>query len=516
MVYKSIFFSIVPFIIFLAMAEAVSGQLVYVSTFDPVNRQIEELLARGYLKKLNVSEKPWLRSDIIGMIREEETGFDEPGRKIAGEILAILRPPQRRPGMSAGFEAGLDLRGLSRERREGYFIRRGRYIDRGFKNELGSDFRGGWWLSRDDLWGIDARMVYSTDGTGYPWFFGRPREARTVVQFDHSYAAFRLGSFDLTLGRQRIIWGASPRGSLILDDGSPPFDMGRVSLRVAPFRLSWFGARLDDYYDPVKGSYNRRYFSGHRLNLNTAAGWEIGLTEVVLYGGQDRLPELYYMIPVTLYYWEAHNHSQDDNVLWEFDLSWAKKGLGRFYTQFVADDIQYKNRGPQKFALQIGSYLIPAKLPGWSAIMEFNLVDTYVYGQRQRRNPYLNWEDTISRLDSDQYEIFIALYRNIMSDLKAGAVYTKRGKGEYDARDNEPGIVPLEIEFPSGTVEQLHDIGLTASLTLAGKLNVGLIAGYQMLENYRQVENASLDQFYSTIDISYSFDIGLPFWTKYH
>ena len=513
---KSIFLIILSSIIVFGALSDVAGQIIYISTFDPINARIEELQTRGYLPALSATEKPWIRSDVVDAIRADENRFDDYSRRIAREILSVLEPSQRKPGMSAGLEAGVDVRGLSRERREGYFIRRGRYIDRGFKNEFGTALRVGWWISRDDSWGIDTRLLYDTDGTNYPWYFGRAREARTLVQFDHAYAAFRVGSFDLVFGRQRMIWGPSPRGSLILDDGSPPFDLARASLRLAPFILTWFGSRLDDYYDAAQGALNRRFFAGHRLTLNTEHGWEIGLSEVVIYGGPDRIPELYYGIPVVLYYWEAHNHYKDDNVLWALDFSWTRKGIGRSYLQFVADDIQYQHRGPQKFALQTGIHLVPSRFPEWSALIELNMVDTYVYGQRQRQNAYLNWGSSIARLGSDQYEIFAGLYDDIIPDLRTGIEYTFRGKGRYDAQDFQPGLLPLDTKFPTGTIEGINDFRLTSSYHRKSNFDIRLSIGYQSIYNYRRELKSSVDQFYTMVDISYSLGSGLPFWTKYH
>lgn len=511
--------SVLPSILIAAYIFLSSGrtaaQNIYIPAFDPVNSQIEELIARGYLRGLNVTERPWLRSEIIGLIREDETRFGDRDRKLAAKILEELQPPQKKRGMSAGFIAGMDLRGLSRENRHGYFIQRGRYFDRGFKSELGAAFNGGWWISRDSSWGVDTRMIYDTDGTNYPWYFGRPREARTVVQFDHAYAALKLGNLDISLGRQRMAWGPSPRGSLLLDRGSPPLDMAGARFRFSPFTLSWFSARLGDYYDPVDMVNNRQFLSGHRLTLNTGKGWEIGLSEIVLYGGPDRIFEIYYSIPVVLYYWEGFNHDIDDNVLWGLDFSYTSEGIGRSYLQFVADDIQYKNNGPQKFALQAGSYLVPSKFPGWSGLVEFNMVDTYVYGQRKRRNAYLNWNRPLSRLDSDQYEFFVGIYRELARDLKAGAEYILRAKGEFDARDNLPIPTPLDTKFPSGIVENLNDIRLTAAFNAENTVDISFSAGYQKIGNFRNIENSSLEQFYSTIDISYYFNTGLPFWTKY-
>lgn len=513
-------FAIPGFIPALILAFSVStiAQLVYIPTPDPINDEIEELMSRGYLRTLSPVEKPWLVSDVVESIRKDEIRFDGAAREVASDILVALEPPQRIPEMSSEMMIGADLRGLSRERREGYFLRRGRYISRGFKNEFGSIFHAGAWFSREDSWGIDSKFLYDTDGTGYPWYYGRARNARIIVQFDHAYAMLRLGALDLTLGRQRMIWGPSPRGSLLIDDGSPPLDMARAAVEITPFKLSWFVARLDDYdgyFDPYFGSENHRFLAGHRLALNTGKGWELGVSEIVLYGGPQRLPEIYYSIPVLLYYWEAHNHRIDDNIFWAFDLSYSNRGLGRFYMQFVADDIQYKHNGPQKFAVQAGAHIIPSKFPGWSSLVEFNMVDTYVYGQRRTYNAFLNWGNTISRLDSDQYESFIAIYRNLSPRLKAGAEYARRAKGEYEARMPQVDPLPLDTKFPSGVVEVTDDFRLSGQLHAPRAVDIGISVGVQSVDNYLNVESYSLSQFYATIDVSYSFDMGLPFWTKY-
>jgi hypothetical protein len=211
--------------------------------------------------------------------------------------------------------------------------------------------------------------------------------------------------------------------------------MAAAFFDLKPFRMSWFTSRMDDYADPLTGNLHNRYLSGHRLSLKPAKNLELALSEIVLYGGVDRLPELYYSLPIVLYYWEAQNRDIDDNVVWAVDGSFVFKKLGRIYLQMVADDIQYKSNGPQKWALQAGADLAPSRYPGWSSVIELNFVDTYVYGQRQRRNAYLNWGKTIGRLDSDQLEIFAGLYKLATSNIQLGAEFKHRAKGEYYAED---------------------------------------------------------------------------------
>ncbi len=493
-------------------------QTVYIPIYDPVNRDITELQARGYLQNLKSTEKPWLRSDVMESIMADEMTLDPQSRELAARIMKLLEPPQRKPSerLSAAFNGGIGLRGLSRERRQGYFLRRDRFVSRNFKNELGSIYRAGWWISGDDRWGIDTRLLFDSDGTGYPWYYGTAHNHRIIGQFDHAYFALDLGRFDLLLGRQRLNWGPSLRGSLLLDAGSPPYDLIKYGFELKPFRLSGFASRLDNYFDMLTGEWNNRYLSGHRLLLRPGKGWEIAASEIVLYGGLDRLPEFYYNIPVLLNYWEGQNRKVDDNIMWGLDISWIKDKVGHFYLQFVADDIIYKSNSPQKFAIQLGAPLVPAKFESWSALLEVNFVDTYAYGQRKRRNAYLNWGTPIGRLDSDQLELFAGIYKKVNSDLRLGFEYTRREKGEYDAKDIHPSPVPLDTKFPSGIVEKIDDIRLLCEWQIIDESEIKIALGHQNVENYLHENGYSLDQFYSMVEISFGIEAGLPFWTRFH
>lgn len=505
-------------VLMLVFNPGVRGQSVYIPSTDPVNEDILHLIKRGYLADLTVTQRPWIAGDVVQSILHGKARMDFESGKTADSILERLKAPQAKipKRLFGDFNLGFEIRGVSRERREGYYVARGRYIDRGFKGELGSVYKAGWWISRDGQWGIDTRLIFDSDGTGYPWYYGTAHNARIVGQFDHAYGFVNLGYFKINVGRQRIKWGPSPRGSLLLDDSSPPLDMVGAVFDLKPFRMSWFTSRLDDYLDLANGDVNNRYLSGHRLTVKPTASLEISLTEMVLYGGVDRLPELYYSIPVVLYYWEAQNRKIDDNVIWAVDGSWVFSRLGRIYLQMVADDIQYESNGPQKWALQVGADLAPSRFPGWSSVIELNFVDTYVFGQRKRRNAYLNWGRTIGRLDSDQLEMFAGLYRFIVYDIQLGAEFRHRQKGEYYADYVYPDPILQDEEFPSGIVEKTNDLALRIKWNALRKLYIDGAIGFQKLDNYRNQAGLSFDQFYSNLLISYSFDLGLPLWTKYH
>jgi len=499
----------------LASPDTAPAQQIYLPIADLINDQIIELQAQGYLQDLGRTERPWLVGDIIDQILAEELTFDPLNKQLARNILEYLEPMRKKDTdmLSSGASAGLGIRGLAREQREGYFITRDQFIDRGYRSEFGSDFSGRFWMSRQARWGVDSKLIFDSDGIGYPWYYGTAHNGRIIGQFDHAYLNFAFDRFTFLFGRQRLLWGPSPRGSLILDDKSPPMDILGYAANIRPIMVSGFISRLDDYRDTLN-VVSRRFITGHRLRIIPGKGWEIAIAETYLYGGSERLPELYYSIPVVLFYWEAQNRKQDDNAFWSLDISWAKKRLGHFYIHWVFDDIQRQHRGPQKFAWQLGAHLWPAALPGWSTLIEYNNVDSYVYGQRKRLNAYLNWDRPIARLDSDQREFFAAVNKRINHRMKLGMEFIARDKGEIDAADFQPGMAPFGLPFPFGIVEKTRELSAACSGGISHGIKFALRGGYQSVENWRHQEGVSKSQLVVSFNASYELDFGLPFWKR--
>ncbi len=493
------------------------GQMIYLPANDILMNDLEYLQARGYLADLKTTEKPWLLSTVIESLQSDSSNYDELSKQIAKRALHRLAPPQQdtERQLSADFNFGIQLRSLSREFNKGYFYEQNRFLAITPRHEFGSIYQGGFWFSKNNSYGIDSKLIFDSDGILFPQYYGTAHAAKITGQFDHAYMTFRAGRFDLFFGRQRIQWGPSPRGGLLIDKNIPPMDMIKLDFNLKPFTLSMFSSKLEDYWNPSNWQYENRYLSGHRLRINPGKGWEIAASEVYLYGGLNRMPEIYYNIPVVLYYWEAQNRGLDDNAFWSLDISWIKKNLGRFYGQFVIDDFQRKNRGPQKFAYQFGANLAPKQFPGWSALLEYNIVDTYVFGHRDPINVYMNWGKTIGRLDSDQNEYFAAIYKNLYIPLRLGVEFVGRKKGMYDAVDHQPSDAFPWMPFPMGVAEYANDISLVSEFHGECKFDASANIGYQFIKNYMHQDGRKYNQLVANIKIGYRFDTGLPFWTKY-
>ncbi len=178
--------------------------MVYIPSQDHINEIILELQTSGYLDALSQTERPWLASDVIDAILEDELAFDPDGRALAEEILSYLQLPQRADNepLTAG-AAFRDrcARFIQGKPRRDIFTFATTFINRDFKSEAGAVFKGRVMLSREERWGIDTELLFDTDGTGYPWYYGRPHNARIIGQFDRAYIRFALDRFNFMLGR---------------------------------------------------------------------------------------------------------------------------------------------------------------------------------------------------------------------------------------------------------------------------------------------------------------------------
>lgn len=161
----------------------------------------------------------------------------------------------------------------------------------------------------------------------------------------------RQTNLELLFGREKIAIGPSTRYNLLLSGYSPPMDLVFSSYTSKKFKLSFLFSKLDNINnenfiftgDTIHNdSLNaRRFMSLRRLELNPVEKFTLGLSEAVIYGGKNAIPELYYLNPVALSYPYEFIHTESDhNVLWDIDARLNFKLL-TVYGEFLMDDFQY-------------------------------------------------------------------------------------------------------------------------------------------------------------------------------
>jgi len=278
---------------------------------------------------------------------------------------------------------------------------------------------------------------------------------------DAAYLLRRSAHWRLLFGRERMDWGPGFRGGLIFSAGAPPLDMVKAELCVARFHGTAFAAVLDDYVGPYGDSSVRaaRYLSGHRLAWRASPSLEISVSELIVYGGEGRLPEVRYLMPLFFFYGEQWNTGSDDNPLWAFDVSWRPRRGARLYGELLIDDLQYETEAePNEIGYVVGGELadppVLAWLGGTVLGFEYARINRWTYGQNKPWNRYLGHGVCMGHpLGPDADGLWARVIRPVTgwARLQMDLGRVRRGEGRIE--DERSSVVPFSGRFPSGSVE---------------------------------------------------------------
>jgi hypothetical protein len=366
-------------------------------------------------------------------------------------------------------------------------------------------------LQFDRRFVLKDRVVIDTKAEKERRYRAREWKHHLAGTLDEAYAQMDLRYFHLLVGRDHLRWGPGRNDVLLLSDQIPPFDMTKMEGRLGSFKLIWFATVLDTIHVPsfwreLEPNYAflaKRYLSGHRLNLKLKFGVEMGISEVILYGGENRLPEVYYLNPILPYYGEQFNRDTDDNILWSFDLSLSMFKNKEFYFELLVDDFQYDFESePHQTGYQLGlNYADPF---GWKKSylnLEYTKIDNWVYGQNKPWNVYTYQGTGMGSIlgpDADRWSLGLIYHLTKDIDLVFSNEYRRKGKGRIETP--QPTAVPSSKKFPSGVVEYTNQIKFTASYQPSARFKLDLCSEYVKIKNLENQKGKKEDT--------------LIFWTK--
>jgi len=294
-----------------------------------------------------------------------------------------------------------------------------------------------------------------------------------TADFNEAYAKIYFKRLMFSVGRHGIFWSPARFGALCISDSSPPFDMFMISIYGEKISAYAFAAVLDRMWNDQHGRYlARRFLSGHRLDWIVRDGLEIGLTEVILYGGDLRSIDPGYLNPLIPYYATQYNSDYDDNTLLSADFSWILSPGVMAYGELLIDDLQYKGEGPNAWGGTLGMHLA-----GWTdLIVEYTRLSRWVYTHRITEHQYIHYGSPIGHsLGPDGDLITVEWSKFITLDLWAGIRVSHRRKGEATIEDRYKG--ERVKKFPSGVVERSIDAELKVIYRplrgLWGEISVG-------------------------------------------
>ena len=475
-----------------------------------VYSSIEELYTQGLLPKLIKGNKPYSRGEIASYLQEINSRIEKDDLvltktqawlidKLKKEFEYELNALSEESEVSKKKEEPKKLKAflspvlyLASNQHDSSYTRGKGIIEGAFqwKNFLFKD-----------------RIIIDTKAEKETNFFGQKWKGDLTGVFDQGYIKGNFKYLEFQWGRDYMRWGPGSRDYLLLSGFSPPFDMLKLTGKIGVFRFDFFATGLDEFFLPDSNFYAKRYFSGHRINMKLKSGIELGLSEVVVYGGERRKLEPYYLNPLFLFYGEQFNHNIDDNPLWSFDFSITHFKNKEFYGEFLVDDFQYDFKSePQQIGFLLGAKA--ADLFGFTRCyltLEYTRINKWVYGQDKPWNLYTYRNVGMgSLLGPDADDLFAELLYHYNKSFQFSFSLESKRKGEGKI-GVQPSPVPKNISFPSGIVEKTNTLTLKgvfqpdAHLFLEGEL------GYNRIKNQLNSSGKKGSNLLFKIKVSYNF-----------
>ena len=330
-----------------------------------------------------------------------------------------------------------------------------------------------------------------------------------VVDFKRSYlqyqfAAFGDAEFDVLIGRDFAYWGASPENSVIISDNSPPFELvrltGVIPCKIGIIKATTFTSQLNStWHDDGTTRYlARRYLSAHRLDYQFSDWLEIGISEMVLYGGDLQSLQWMYLNPFIPYYAVQYNAKKDDNILLSLDGSVRPINGLRLYVEWLADDFQYQSdsNDPHAVAWLAGFEWYPKYMDRQLGLhSEYVKVNRWTYTHLDPDNQFSHFGMMIGHPIGTDADIFTCRvsYQATPSAL-IETRFSHQRDGEADITDRFYGEDFQNLPFPSGNVERLSEIRIGWQYRPINGLNGSVNYVWRHIQNKDNTEGKSVQQ----------------------
>jgi hypothetical protein len=365
--------------------------------------------------------------------------------------------------------------------------------DKSPTHRLGLDAEG--WVFWSNNFQLHLRARIENHGELRPQFHGRIWQDKVTLWLDNAALYFQHDGFFASAGRSFVLWGPDSRDALLLSDHAPAPDRLWLGYHSSCFRFDFVAAKLSGIYG--RTDQLNRFLSAHRVSFRKSGWFEIGISEVVLYGGYGRQLEWHYLNPFLPYYLEQWNHRTDDNLFLSCDLSvyWPKRA--RVFAELMADDFQIDFVSePHQVAYKLGiDALEPFAISRLFTHLSYTRVNPTVYGQNKERNLYLHYGEPIGYFGGNDQDRWLALLRYHFSvELDGELEFERLRKGEGRIERHDEQAVEYTDQFPTGIVEKATALTLRLRYFLPSLIEGHLETTYRHFEDYGHVVGRDHDR----------------------
>ena len=350
-----------------------------------------------------------------------------------------------------------------------------------------------------------------------PESFGR----FTGVPRDIERAGFKSGETDLSgisyennwmilqFGRGRQSWGAGNDIQLAIGDKSPAYDYGMLDLDFGKLKVRYFHGYLET--DTL--NFNR-YITGRGFEWRNQKSLILGLSEIVIYSGENRPIDFSYFNPMSTHLEIELNERQNQegtgsgNGVWQISADYLSRSNFRISMNYLFDEFTLDNEQTNEGKANARAYSLkvvytPIKMD--KAILSFYITSMAVgtftfkhqsgYNNFVQRNKPLGWP-----IGSDSKEIKLGLNSIYKKIIIANFELGQRliGEGNFKESPYRGYTHYLDGPFPSGDFKTVHF--LTGTIQWWWKHNISFIAAgeyYDINANNSEIKlKIGIDIFY--------------------
>ena len=342
-----------------------------------------------------------------------------------------------------------------------------------------NDIRYKGFLTRQVL-DVDSRYPDDPGFVGNTGRFAAGRISEAYLQYGFGYGFARLG-------RMNRNWGPFADRSLILSANPYSYDGFELGLHSSFFEFRHMFAAFPqatvsrDLAQPDVG----RYFTAHSLDFMLGRFGSVGVTEALVFGRTNGIPDIQYVNPVSIYFVTRTNGEGDANLMecLQWDIHPYLENIS-LKGQLLIDDFQIDNNGPadQKpnhWGTDLGAFwndFLPFSLPHVLSL-EYRFISRWVYTVSDdntaagQRYTYLGKSLGYPADDGDSINLCFVLSGKKYWAGQAGLSFARQGQGTVLSLWHDDSLAQAdpskytrdalgyrtEPSIPSGIVEKTFD-----------------------------------------------------------
>lgn len=312
-------------------------------------------------------------------------------------------------------------------------------------------------------------------------------------RIDESGFGFKNDWLMLQIKKGMENWGAGNDIELGLSNNSLPYDYFLLSSNYGKINVRYFHGYLESLEDNIN-----RFITGRGLGWSNNKNIIIGMSETVIYSGEDRALDFGYLNPMSSHLEIELNSrlqrigNKSANAVWQFHSDFFMKNIFRLslnilIDEFVLDpDIEIGKEHGRAFSSRLSRKIINRENKAIVMYLKYIYVGTPTFRHQFGTNNFVNKNYPIGWYggsDAEDYSIGLCISdkENYFWEINSGAQLT----GEENIHNNPYARYKdyLKGNFPSGEIEKNMYVFSSFKIKIKNNFNLSILNNWSQIRS---------------------------------